>query len=77
MKYFALRTRRLLAFIAGAVYVFSGISKLLDPVGAGLVMDAYMDFFHIGFMSFAAKPLAVALALLEAVLGTALMTGVW
>ena len=77
MKYFALRTRRLLAFIIGAVYVFSGISKLLDPVGAGLVMDAYMDFFHIGFMSFAAKPLAVALALFEAVLGSALMTGVW
>ena len=77
MKYFALRTRRLLAFIAGAVYVFSGISKLLDPVGAELVMNAYMDFFHVGFMSFAAKPLAVALALLEAVLGSALMTGVW
>lgn len=77
MKYFALRTRRLLAFIAGAVYVFSGISKLLDPVGAALVMDAYMDFFHVGFMSFAAKPLAVVLALLEAVLGSALMTGVW
>ena len=77
MKYFALRTRRLLAFIIGAVYVFSGISKLLDPVGAGLVMDAYMDFFHVGFMSFAAKPLAVVLALCEAVLGTALMTGVW
>ena len=77
MKYFALRTRRLLAFIIGAVYVFSGISKLLDPVGAGLVMDAYMDFFHIGFMSFAAKPLAVVLALFEAVLGSALMTGVW
>lgn len=77
MKYFDLRTRRLLAFIAGAVYVFSGISKLLDPVGAELVMEAYMDFFHVGFMSFAAKPLAVALALLEAVLGSALMTGVW
>ena len=77
MKYFALRTRRLLAFIAGAVYVFSGISKLLDPVGAALVMEAYMDFFHVGFMSVAAKPLAVALALLEAVLGSALMTGVW
>ena len=77
MKYFALRTRRLLAFIAGAVYVFSGISKLLDPVGAELVMEAYMDFFHVGFMSFAAKPLAVALALLEAVLGSALMTGLW
>ena len=77
MKYFALRTRRLLAFIAGAVYVFSGISKLLDPVGAELVMNAYMDFFHVGFMSFAAKPLAVALALLEAVLASALMTGVW
>lgn len=77
MKYFALRTRRLLAFIIGAVYVFSGISKLLDPVGAELVMEAYMDFFHVGFMSVAAKPLAVALALLEAVLGSALMTGVW
>ena len=57
--------------------MFSGISKLLDPVGAELVMEAYMDFFHVGFMSFAAKPLAVALALLEAVLGSALMTGVW
>lgn len=77
MRYFALRTRRFIAFITGAVYVFSGISKLLDPVGAALVMDAYMDFFHIGFMSFAAKPLAVALALFEAVLGAALMTGVW
>ncbi|MGM9736047.1 MAG: DoxX family protein [Candidatus Cryptobacteroides sp.] len=77
MRYLALRTRRFIAFITGMVYVFSGISKLLDPVGAALVMESYMDFFHIGFLSFAAKPVAVVLALFETVLGSALMTGVW
>lgn len=77
MKYLALRTRRFLAFVTGAVYVFSGISKLLDPMGAALVMESYFDFLHTGFMSFAAKPVAVFFALSEAVLGAALMTGVW
>ena len=77
MRYLLLRLKRFCGFITGFVFFFSGILKLLDPVGAGLVMDEYFHFLHIGFMGFAAKPLGVALALLETLIGTALLTGVW
>lgn len=49
----------------------------MDPVGAGLVMGEYLDFMHMKFLGFAAKPLGLAFALAEAVIGTALITGVW
>ena len=49
----------------------------MDPVGAGLVMKEYFDFLHIGFMEFAAKPIAEAFSLFETCIGTALITGVW
>ncbi len=77
MKYIVERFRRFCGFITGFVFFVSGILKLLDPVGAGLVMDEYFDFLHIGFMGFAAKPAGVLFALAETVIGTALITGVW
>ena len=40
------RLRRLCAFIIGVVFVIAGIFKLLDPVGAGLVMEGYLRFLH-------------------------------
>ena len=49
----------------------------MDPVGAGLVMGEYLDFMHMKFLGFAAKPLGTAFALAETVIGTALITGVW
>ena len=77
MKYLYLRLKRFCGFVAGFVFFIAGIFKLLDPVGAGLVMKEYLDFFHLGFMSVLAKPLAVALAFLETVVGAALVTGVF
>ncbi len=77
MKYIVERFRRFCGFITGFIFFISGILKLLDPVGAGLVMDEYFSFLHIGFLDFAAKPLGVAFALAETILGTALITGVW
>lgn len=77
MKYLILRLKRFCGFIAGFVFFIAGVFKLLDPVGAGLVMKEYMDFLHVGFLAGVSKPLAVLLALLEAVLGAALVTGVW
>lgn len=77
MNYLLLRLKRFCGFIAGFVFFIAGIFKLLDPVGAGLVMKEYLDFMHLGFLSFAAKPAAVALALLETLTGAALVTGVW
>lgn len=71
------RVRRFCAFMTGVVFFLSGIFKLLDPVGAGLVMTEYYRFFHVGFLEFSSVPAAVFLALAETVTGAALITGVW
>ena len=55
MKYIVTKMRRFCGFLAGIIFYISGILKLLDPVGAGLVMDEYFSFMHIGFMDFSAK----------------------
>ncbi len=77
MKYITERFRRFCALAVGAIFFISGILKLLDPVGAGLVMNEYFEFMHIRFLGFASKPLGILPALAEAVIGTALITGVW
>ena len=77
MKYIFQRMKRFCGFITGFVFFLSGIVKLLDPVGAGLVMDGYFDFLHIGFMAPASKFSGVAFALAETIIGTGLITGVW
>lgn len=77
MRYLLLRLKRFCGFLTGLVFFVSGILKLLDPVGAGLVMKEYFTFLHVGFLGFAAKPMGVALALAETVIGTGLITGVW
>ena len=77
MRYLLLRLKRFCGFITGFVFFMGGILKLMDPVGAGLVMGEYLDFMHLKFLGFASKPLGVAFALAETVIGTALTTGVW
>lgn len=69
--------RRLCAWIVGAVYFGGGILKLIDPTGAGLVMEEYFKFLHLPFLLPMAKHFGVALALFEAILGLALITGVF
>lgn len=77
MAYILLRMKRFCGFITGFVFFLSGIVKLLDPIGAGLVMDSYFDFLHIGFMGPTSKFFGVMFALAETVIGTGLITGVW
>lgn len=77
MAYILLRMKRFCGFITGFVFFLSGIVKILDPVGAGLVMDSYFDFLHIGFMGPTSKFFGVMFALAETVIGTGLITGVW
>lgn len=69
--------RRIAAFLIGFVFFVAGILKLMDPVGASLVVEAYLRFLHLPFLMFGSKFLGVALALLETVTGAALVTGVW
>ena len=72
-----LRLKRFCGFIVGIVFFLSGIVKLMDPVGAGLVMDEYYRFLHIDFLSFSAKFMGTIFALAETLTGAALVTGVW
>ncbi len=77
MKYIVERFRRFCGFITGFIFFISGILKLMDPVGAGLVMDEYFNFMHLGFLSGASKVFGTVFALAETAIGAALITGVW
>lgn len=77
MRYFIVRLRRFCGFSIGFVFFISGILKVIDPVGAGLVIKEYLDFLHMDFLEGIAKPAGSLLALGECVIGTALITGVW
>ena len=77
MTSFLLRLKRFCGFIVGIVFFLSGIIKLMDPVGAGLVMDEYYSFLHLNFLSFSAKVMGTLFALAETIVGVALVTGVW
>ena len=74
---FLLRLKRFCGIIAGIVFFLSGIVKLMDPVGAGLVMSEYYRFLHIDFMDFSAKFMGTAFAFAETIIGAAIITGVW
>lgn len=69
--------RKLAAWLLGGILFAAGFLKLMDPVGAGLVMEEYMKFFHLGFMRWMAGPAGIGMALFETVLGAAVITGVW
>ena len=77
MKAFHSKLRRFSAVLIGLVLIIAGLFKLMDPVGAGLVVEAYLQFFHLGFLLPLSKVLGTGLALLEAVTGAALITGVY
>lgn len=71
------KVRRFCAFLVGVVFFLSGVMKLMDPVGTGLIISEYYKFFHVGFMMFSAKAAGVLLAFVETMAGVALITGVW
>lgn len=69
--------KRFCGFAVGFIFFISGLLKLMDPVGTGLIMKEYFKFLHIGFMDFSAQALGVVFALAEAIIGAGLVTGVW
>lgn len=71
------RARRFCAFLVGVVFFLSGVLKLMDPAGTGLIMEEYFKFLHLGFLTFAAKVSGVVFAFIETMSGVALITGVW
>lgn len=71
------RFRRFCAFSVGVILLLSGILKLMDPTGTGFIVKSWLDFLRIGFLAPVAVGIAECLALLESVIGAALMSGVW
>ena len=71
------RIRRFCAILIGLVFLASGLLKLLDPVGTGLIVSEYFKFFHLGFLQGTAKALGMVLSLVEATTGAALISGVF
>ena len=66
-------------YLVGALFIFSGLIKLNDPVGTAIKLEEYFNVFATDFAPFfhyfipAALFLAVFLSVLEVVLGVALL----
>lgn len=69
--------KRFCGYVAGFVFFISGILKLMDPVGASLVMKEYFHFLHIDFMDFSAMTAGIFFSFAECTIGAGLITGVW
>ena len=77
MKGFHKGIRRFCSVLLGLVYFIAGMLKLMDPVGADLVVEEYFKFLHVAWLSPLAKAVGVAMALVETLLGAALLARVW
>ncbi len=69
--------RRISAVLIGFVFFLAGVLKLMDPVGARLVVEEYLKFLHLTFLMGASGVIGSGMALVETLLGAALITGVW
>ncbi len=69
--------RRISTLLIGFVFFGAGLLKLMDPVGAGLVVEEYFKFLHLGFLRPLSYFTGAAGALGETLLGAALICGVW
>lgn len=67
--------RRFCAILIGLVFFLAGLFKLIDPVGSGLIVRSYLDFFHLGFLGGLSGVIAFLLSSVEAVTGLALLGG--
>lgn len=67
--------RGLARIIFSLTFILSGILKLIDPVGTGLIVQEYLSFMHLGFLSPAALWLGVALSTVEFTIGISILIG--
>lgn len=73
MKYIT----HLLRFLVGALFIFSGFVKLVDPLGSAYKFEEYFgaDVLNLEFLIPYALPFAILLILVELLLGIALLIG--
>jgi uncharacterized membrane protein YphA (DoxX/SURF4 family) len=62
--------------LVGALFVFSGFVKAVDPMGSAIKFDEYFEAFHWGFLSGFGLYLGILLAAAEFAMGLCLLLGV-
>ncbi len=67
--------RGLCRMIFALTFILSGVLKLLDPVGTGLIVKEYLDFMGLLFLEPASIVLGIALATAEFVIGICVLSG--
>ena len=67
--------RGLCRVLFALTFILSGILKLLDPVGTGLIVHEYLSFMHLDFLDSGAIVLGIALATLEFLIGICVLSG--
>ena len=68
--------KKICAALVGMVFFAAGILKLMDPLGTGLIVQEYLKFFHLTFLSGLATASGLAVSLFETILGAALICGI-
>lgn len=65
--------------LVGALFIFSGLIKLNDPIGFSFKLNDYFasDVLNLTFMQPMALSLAIFVVILEVLLGLALLLGFW
>ena len=63
----------LLRWLFGAVFLFSGLTKAVDPVGTSVFVEKYLTTYGLDALMEFALPIAVALATVELALGIAVI----
>ncbi|NMC40680.1 MAG: DoxX family protein, partial [Bacteroidales bacterium] len=62
--------------LTGAVFIFSGTVKAIDPTGSAIKFTDYFTAFGLDFLTPISMPLAFLLCLAEFISGFALLTGI-
>jgi len=61
--------------IFSLTFILSGIFKLFDPVGTGLIVDEYFAFMHLGFLHPLSVAFGIVLSTVEFVTGICVLSG--
>ncbi len=69
--------KKWIRILVGALYILSGLLKLMDPVGTGLIVEAYFRFMHLYDCMGIAKGLGVFIGAFETIIGIAAVLCLW
>jgi uncharacterized membrane protein YphA (DoxX/SURF4 family) len=79
LRYFLAKPHHLfisfLQHFVGALFIFSGFVKAVDPMGTSIKMHEYFEAMHIEFMNPFSTAFSVAMITIEIVLGVAVIIG--